>query len=554
MYIILSSPKLVGRHFCPARVVSTSLRLYYLSFCRYMSQRTFSPFFEFQNSKFLKSVRISREFIIYLVLQHIFSNIKTKKKIILVKHIGIHKKKKKKKQIWFYRVRCYGTSRAFRGNKFKRAYSYTHHSLDNSEWMRNGDYTPDRLQAQHDSATLIVRRRLQMNPESTVGVLTMAGRGPDLKVTPSRDNQKLLSSMQDMRPNGKIKLINSIKISMLALKHRQNKRGESRIVVFVGSPIDEKEKDLKKLGKLLKRDTIGLDLILMGCDKANKDFENNESLAKTLVDAANKENNSYITVVAPGVLPSTLIGSSHLCVQGAGAPGTQTTNTSGGSGGNDAFAEFGGIDPSVDPEMAMVMRMSLMEARQQQQGGEEKVEDKNEDDVPSKTTEDDTATTTTTTSTVAPSTPSTTGGDSGGMTDAQLLQQALALSMAGGGDDNGVKMDEDDDDDDEEEEDEDEEDDDEDLRAALLMSQGATTTPSIPTADTTTTTTTTTKDDSSDVPSNFAFSDPDFVQNMLRGLPGVDPDDERIKAALAQISGNKDGDDKKKDSDGSKDK
>ena len=159
--------------------------------------------------------------------------------------------------------------------------------------MRNGDYTPDRLQAQHDSATLIVRRRLQMNPESTVGVLTMAGRGPDLKVTPSRDNQKLLSSMQDMRPSGKIKLINSIKISMLALKHRQNKRGESRIVVFVGSPIEEKEKDLKKLGKLLKRDSIGLDLILLGCDKSNKQFENNETLAKTLVDAANKDNNSY---------------------------------------------------------------------------------------------------------------------------------------------------------------------------------------------------------------------------------------------------------------------
>ena len=227
-----------------------------------------------------------------------------------------------------------------------------------------------------------------------------------------------------------------------------------------------------------------------------------------------------------------MIGSSHLCVQGAGAPGTQSQDTSGGSGGNDPFAEYGGIDPSVDPEMAMVMRMSLMEARQNQQGGgEEKVEDKSDDApsaaVDSSKTED--------TSTAAP----TTTGTSDGMSDSQLLQQALALSMAGGGD-TGSKMDEDEEDEDEDEdEDDEEEDDDADLRAALLMSQGLaadSTAPSIPAVDSTEGKS---EDDSAATPGNFSFNDPDFVQNMLRGLPGVDPDDERIKAALAQISGNK---------------
>merc|ERR1712146_370565 len=104
--------------------------------------------------------------------------------------------------------------------------------------------------------------------------------------------------------------------------------------------------------------------------------------------------------------------------------------------------------------------------------------------------------------------------------------------------------------DEDEDEDEDDDDDDADLRAALLMSQGLaadSTTPSIPSVDSTEG-----KKDSEDdnatttPPGNYSFNDPDFVQNMLRGLPGVDPDDERIKAALAQISGNKSGDDKDK--------
>lgn len=48
-------------------------------------------------------------------------------------------------------------------------------SLDNSEWMRNGDYVPSRLEAQHDATNLLCGTKTQSNPESTVGILTMAG-------------------------------------------------------------------------------------------------------------------------------------------------------------------------------------------------------------------------------------------------------------------------------------------------------------------------------------------------------------------------------------------
>lgn len=55
-------------------------------------------------------------------------------------------------------------------------YVSTCSSLDNSEWMRNGDYIPSRLEAQHDAANLLCGTKTQSNPESTVGVLTMAGK------------------------------------------------------------------------------------------------------------------------------------------------------------------------------------------------------------------------------------------------------------------------------------------------------------------------------------------------------------------------------------------
>lgn len=43
--------------------------------------------------------------------------------------------------------------------------------------MRNGDYIPSRLEAQHDAANLLCGTKTQSNPESTVGVLAMAGKG-----------------------------------------------------------------------------------------------------------------------------------------------------------------------------------------------------------------------------------------------------------------------------------------------------------------------------------------------------------------------------------------
>ena len=60
--------------------------------------------------------------------------------------------------------------------------------LDNSDWMRNGDYPPNRLDAQNDAATLLVHHRTNDNPESTVGTLSMASNRNhpiEVPITPS---------------------------------------------------------------------------------------------------------------------------------------------------------------------------------------------------------------------------------------------------------------------------------------------------------------------------------------------------------------------------------
>ena len=76
--------------------------------------------------------------------------------------------------------------------------------LDNSEYMRNGDYVPTRLEAQHDAANLLANHKTQSNPESTVGVVAMAGTaagsapGAELLVSPTDDLGKILAALLEV--------------------------------------------------------------------------------------------------------------------------------------------------------------------------------------------------------------------------------------------------------------------------------------------------------------------------------------------------------------------
>ena len=54
-------------------------------------------------------------------------------------------------------------------------------SVDNSDYMRNGDFLPTRLQAQQDAVNLVCHSKTRTNPENNVGLITLAKYGLFLK-------------------------------------------------------------------------------------------------------------------------------------------------------------------------------------------------------------------------------------------------------------------------------------------------------------------------------------------------------------------------------------
>ncbi|KAF4669896.1 26S proteasome non-ATPase regulatory subunit 4 [Perkinsus olseni] len=238
--------------------------------------------------------------------------------------------------------------------------------LDTSEWCRNADYVPDRIQAETEAANLICGAKSQQHPETAVGVLTMSGSsdgsGVDLRQTPTTNLGEMLTALsnlspevKDFGPNGprSADLVRGIQTAQLVLKHRQNKNQKQRIVCFVGSPVGATKKQMETLGKNLKKNNVAIDIVSFGEVDANK------PLLQDLLDHAQSSGNSCMVEVPPytdQIMSDVLMSTPVVTPEGAAPPAAAA-----GEGG----FEFG-VDPSQDPELAMALRMSMEEERARQ--------------------------------------------------------------------------------------------------------------------------------------------------------------------------------------------
>ncbi|KAJ3124820.1 hypothetical protein HK098_000860 [Nowakowskiella sp. JEL0407] len=220
--------------------------------------------------------------------------------------------------------------------------------------MRNGDYTPTRLEAQKDAVSLLFNAKTQQNPENTVGLMTMAGKSPEVLVTLTDNFGKILTALHHVKVFGNASISTGVQIAQLALKHRQNKNQKQRIIVFVGSPVEEDKKALEKIGKKLKKNNVSVDVVNFG------EEEENTAKLESFIAAVNNNDSSHLVTIPPGphILSDLLLTSPIVAGEDGAPPGFAP----GGTGG----FEFG-VDPTLDPELALALRISLEEERARQE-------------------------------------------------------------------------------------------------------------------------------------------------------------------------------------------
>eukprot|EP00470_Lotharella_oceanica_P001637 CAMPEP_0170167762 /NCGR_PEP_ID=MMETSP0040_2-20121228/1073_1 /TAXON_ID=641309 /ORGANISM="Lotharella oceanica, Strain CCMP622" /LENGTH=377 /DNA_ID=CAMNT_0010405883 /DNA_START=59 /DNA_END=1192 /DNA_ORIENTATION=- len=242
--------------------------------------------------------------------------------------------------------------------------------MDNSEFQRNGDYSPNRLIAQRETINHISLSKTESNQESTVGLLTMGGRAKVL-CAPTRNLGALMSELKEVKIQGKCDFVAGIKTAQLALKNRQNKNQHPRIIVFVGSPIEAETKALEKLGGQLKKNSFAVDVINFG--KENAQNTNVEKL-EAFISQVNNESNSHLVNIPPGphilsdmVISSPILGNASHGGAGMAVPSAGGANLTNGGG-------VGAADNTEEALLAYALRISMEEARDAQQRPEESKE------------------------------------------------------------------------------------------------------------------------------------------------------------------------------------
>jgi 26S proteasome regulatory subunit N10 len=171
-----------------------------------------------------------------------------------------------------------------------------------------------------------------------------------------------MGAINEVRSGGKGKFSSSIQIAQLALKHRQNKNQRQRIVAFVGSPLEEDEATLRDLGKKLKKNNVAIDVVSFGEDEVNR------ARLEALVEAAQGSGDaSHLVAIPPSgrMMSDTLLSTAVIMGDDAGPTGAGGAEAGGaggaGAGGAGGF-EFG-FNEELDPELALVLRISAEEAR-----------------------------------------------------------------------------------------------------------------------------------------------------------------------------------------------
>lgn len=213
-----------------------------------------------------------------------------------------------------------------------------------------------------DSVNVLCAAKVQSHPESSVGLLTLAGRSARILVTSTRDMGRIFTSMHDVKYDGLSDFIGGIQKAQLALKHRQNTRQRQRIVVFVSSPLKAETEELVKLGKKLKKNNVAVDVVNIGLEG------DNTAKIDAFIEAVISNDNSHALHVTAGNtnLADALMNSEIYIDRDSMTAAGSGSGTGGGTGGGDTSEFPFGVDPAQDPELVMALRLSMEDHRARQ--------------------------------------------------------------------------------------------------------------------------------------------------------------------------------------------
>ena len=234
--------------------------------------------------------------------------------------------------------------------------------VDNTKYSRNSDIYPSRFDAQLDLYTSISRQKDNDNPETLCGIMTAAGPKGVILMDPN-EPRKINSVYKNIVIDYEsVSFLKSLKMAALCLNNRINKNQKQRIIFTICSPIIEKDTDIMKLAKDLRRNNVAVDVY-------NLNQPGNNDILTKFNDIVNNDNNSKYVNINEYIDNLTNYISRNF---------SNNTNTNEGGFNDDN-------DDNMDEELKLAIKMSI-EAENKRKEEEEKRKKQTKDNTETKET------------------------------------------------------------------------------------------------------------------------------------------------------------------------
>ena len=215
--------------------------------------------------------------------------------------------------------------------------------IDNSQSSIDGDFYPNRLQAQGLGVERLMNYYFRTNADTQVALGTLAEDefGIIESLTKVGKPQKVSDKLPFIKRGGPIHLKDGIKCAFLALK-QANPKNYKKIIAFVGSEHTFTADDALQLANYANYNQIQINIVTFG-ENVN-DEENLQLLVEQIEPIENVPNATFLHIASD----SSLIFADRLLASPLG-PGSNI-----GRGIED-------VNPNEDPELSNVLKLSLQQ-------------------------------------------------------------------------------------------------------------------------------------------------------------------------------------------------
>ncbi|OHT11580.1 26S proteasome regulatory subunit rpn10 [Tritrichomonas foetus] len=141
--------------------------------------------------------------------------------------------------------------------------------LDNSDRSIDGDFHPNRLDAQKIASERLIQFFVRQNKNSVFSIGTLARNKIGIIASLTTDQRKITNAMAKIETGGSVQLFQGIRCAFLALHHRDEKIIHQRVIVFVGSAHDLNFESAYNLIQLAHKEKVSIDIIAFGEDVQN---------------------------------------------------------------------------------------------------------------------------------------------------------------------------------------------------------------------------------------------------------------------------------------------